>query len=185
MTLGFTEAKWTQDSNGLWLNLRVDNPQAVRKLCRQIEPGKKYQAKISRAAKRRSLDANAYFWVLAGKLAAKLHISVREVYLSCIREIGDNFQIVPIREDAVHKWAQIWAAHGSGWIIEDLGECRNIPGYHYIQCFYGSSVYDTRQMSLLIDMIIQECKQQEIETLTPDEIAQMKARWEDAQYPPG
>ncbi len=140
---------------------------------------------IKKHRKKRSLDANAYFWVLAGKLAAKTGLPTSEVYWNCIREIGDNFTIVPIREDAVHEWARVWAGHGAGWIIEDLGECRNIPRYHYVKSYYGSSIYDTRQMSRLLDLIIADCKDQGIETATPDELALMKARWEDAQHSTG
>lgn len=49
--------------------------------------------------KKRSLDANAYFWVLCGKLAAKTRQNKSDIYRQLIKEIGDNFEIVPIRND--------------------------------------------------------------------------------------
>lgn len=137
---------------------------------------------IKRHREKRSLDANAYFWVLAGKLAAVLRLTTTEIYRWCVREIGDNFTIVPIRDDAVESWKRIWAGHGEGWVADDLGECRNIPGYHYMKSYYGSSMYDSAQMSRLIDLVVEACKEQNIETATPDELELMKARWADAQH---
>lgn len=58
-----------------------------------------------------------------------------------------------------------------------MGPCANIPGYHNIRCFYGSSVYDTKQMARLIDLIVQECQQLDIETATPQEMERMMQEW--------
>lgn len=43
--------------------------------------------------------------------------------------------------------------------------------------YFGSSSYDTVQMSRLIDLLIEDCKAQGIETATPDEIARYKEEW--------
>lgn len=67
--------------------------------------------------------------------------------------------------------------HGIGWLCEDLGECRNIKGYHNIKSYYGSSVYDTKEMSHLIDMIVEDCKALGIPTETPEEIERIKQLW--------
>lgn len=132
--------------------------------------------------KKRSLDANAYFWVLAGKLAAKLGTTATEVYRQYVYDVGDNFRIVPIETELIADWEKLWCDGHLGRMIEDLGECRRTPGYHNIRCFLGSSDYDTVQMSHLIDLIVQDCREQGIETMTPDEIEIMKARWNDAEH---
>ena len=46
-----------------------------------------------------------------------------------------------------------------------------------VRCFYGSSQYNTKQMSRLIDDIIQDCEALGIETKSPDEIANMISQW--------
>ena len=46
--------------------------------------------------------------------------------------------------------------------------------------YIGSSDYDTAQMSRLIDLIVQDCKAQGIETLTPDKLDAMKVKWGEA-----
>lgn len=126
--------------------------------------------------KKRSFDANAYFWVLCGKLAAKTRQNKSDIYRQLIKEIGNNFEIVPIRNDAAETWCKNWKAKGEGWQCDILGESK-LEGYTNICCYYGSSTYDTEQMSALIDSIVFECKEQGIETMTPEQIAQMKASW--------
>lgn len=70
-----------------------------------------------------------------------------------------------------------WASRGIGWLVDDLGPCRRTAGYRNLQCWHGSSVYTTDEMSRLIDRIVEECKQQGIETLTPRELGEMKNAW--------
>lgn len=46
-----------------------------------------------------------------------------------------------------------------------------------LQCYFGSSTYDAKEMSVLIDGVVSECKEMGIETMTPDEIARLKSEW--------
>ena len=62
------EAKWMQDGAGDWLCLRVPTALSAMDMVDELQPGKEYRAQIKR--KGRSLDANAYCWVLMDKLAA-------------------------------------------------------------------------------------------------------------------
>lgn len=137
---------------------------------------KEIAVKIEIKRSRRSLDANAYCWVLLGKLGEKLHRSDIEIYREIIKDNG-VFTIVPIREDAVKAWIENWKKNGTGWVCDDLGECKNIKGYRNIKSYYGTSRYDSKQMSRILDAIIEECKTQNIDTDTPDEIERMKSLW--------
>ena len=47
--------------------------------------------------------------------------------------------------------------------------------------WYGSSTYDTLQMSRLIDAIAEDCREAGIETMTPQQLDALKSRWEEAQ----
>lgn len=177
MELEFTDAKWSMDENGTWLSICCTEHKAVRRFVAE-KKDKLYIADLKLKRNKRSLDANAYFWVLCGKLAAVLKLPKDEVYRSYIKEIGDNFQIVPIRDDAKETWIRNWSCKGLGWVCEELGSSK-LDGYTNVVCYFGSSTYNTNQMSCLIDMVVQDCKDQGIETATPDEIAKMKARWAD------
>lgn len=141
-----------------------------------VNQDKEYEVTIKAKRKKRSLDANGYFWELVGKLAAKLKTSNNEIYRDLIRDSG-VYEIMIMSAESVERYMQTWSGHGIGWVCDDLGECRNIKGYHNIRCFYGSSTYTTKEMSRLIDAVIYECKQQGIETMTPNEIEEMKQKW--------
>lgn len=166
---------------GVYLSLKLskNDVQGVQSLVEglgEIDPTKEYDITIKRHRQKRSLDANAFFWILAGKLAEKLGSTSEEVYRHYIHLYG-IYEIIPIKDEAVEKWIQIWKSHGVGWICEDLGACRNTPGYRNIKTYYGSSTYDTKQMSRLIDGIVEDCKEFGIETLPPDEIEHLKEMW--------
>lgn len=139
--------------------------------------GKELDIEIKKHRKRRSLDANAYFWELAGKLSAVLQLTPKEIYRQYIPDVGGNYEIVPVREAILKDWERIWSAGHDGRIAEYMGPCRNTPGYHNVRCYIGSSDYDTAQMSRLIDLIVADCKENGIETLTPDKLDAMKERW--------
>lgn len=131
---------------------------------------------FKRKTAKRSLDANAYAWVLIGKLATRLNVTKEEVYRQVIKDVG-AYSVQPIKAEAVAEWKYIWTSRGLGWLCEDIGRCRNTPGYRNIICYYGSSVYDTQQMSKFIDEIVFECKELGIETMTPEELQRLKDAW--------
>ena len=131
--------------------------------------GKDLTIKLSQYRQKRSKDANAYFWELCGKLAVKLHISPDNIYRELIKSVGGNYEIVPIRNDAVETWVKNWQSRGIGWVCETVPS--KLEGYTNVLTYYGSSVYDTAQMSRLIELIIEECKENNIETATPEELA--------------
>jgi hypothetical protein len=119
---------------------------------------------------KRSNDANSYYWTLIGKLAEKIGIPPKDIYRTHIKDVGGNYEVVPIRDDAVETWIKNWQGKGIGWVSESIGQSK-LRGYTNVICFYGSSTYDTRQMSRLIDLCIQDCKAQGIETMTPNQLA--------------
>ena len=175
MRLEFTGAHWSQDDSGFWLSLKVENPfEARRFLAKKKE--KKYVADIKEYRERRSLDANAYMWVLVGKLSGKLGRPPEEIYRAAIRDVGDNYEVMPVRNDALERWKTIWQSNGLGWLCEEIGPSK-LDGYTNVRNFYGSSAYDKAQMSRLIDNIVQDCKAQCIETLTPAELARLTEEW--------
>ena len=175
MKLDFEEAKWSLDNDGTWLMIKGDRESIVQ-FCSDMKYGKKYQAELKEHRKKRSLDANAYAWVLLGKISAKVGVTKEEVYRHFIKDVGDNYVIVPIRNDAVEKWTENWQSKGIGWVCDILGESK-LDGYTNIITYYGSSTYDSAQMSRLINLIVDECKEQGIETATPQELSLLLEEW--------
>ena len=129
---------------------------------------------IKKAANKRSKDANAFCWVLVDKIAEKMRIAKSDVYRSAIREIGGVSETVCVRDKAVDRLRSGWEKNGIGWQTETMPS--KLPGCTNVVLYYGSSTYDTAQMSRLIDLLIQEAEQLGIPTLK-DEATELLGKW--------
>ena len=136
----------------------------------------RYDLEVKEHRKKRSLDANAYAWVLINQIADALRMPPTIVYRQAIQNVGGNYEVIPIKEEAADHFKQIWEAKGLGWPCVDMGKSK-IQGYRNLRAYYGSSTYDTGQMSQLIDVLVQDCKALDIETMTPDKLALLKEEW--------
>lgn len=130
---------------------------------------------IKKYRKRRSLDANAYAWVLIDRLAEKLRMPKLDVYRELIRNIGGVSQTVCVQDKAVQDLISGWSHNGLGWFAETMPS--KLAGCTNVVLYYGSSSYDSAQMSALLDLLIDDCKAQDIETTTPEELAKYKEEW--------
>lgn len=137
---------------------------------------KLYNLEVKEYRKKRSLDANAYAWVLIHKLAEAMRLTPEEVYLQQVLNVGNNFTPMCVREQDVDRFKKSWQSNGLGWPVRDLGYSQ-VPGCRNLMAYHGSSTYDTVQMSRLIDNLVQDCKALDIETLSPDKLALLKEEW--------
>lgn len=164
-------AKWSQDSDGVWVSFRINNRYDAVKVAEEVQ-GKTFNIEVRERKKKRSLDANAYAWVLLDKLAVAIGEPRVEVYKSFVREIGGNSEIVCVQDHAVHKMRKAWENNGIGWPTD--ASPSKLEGCTNVTLFYGSSTYDVSQMRRLINLIVDECKAHGIETMSPDELCKLK-----------
>ena len=128
---------------------------------------------VKRFREKRSLDANAYCWVLIDKLAARMHLPKAEVYRDHIRAIGGTCETVCIQTKALPRLRQVWERNGLGWQVEEFPS--KVRGCTNVNLYYGSSTFDKSQMNAFIDSLIETCKQVGgIETLPPEKVALLK-----------
>lgn len=161
--------------------LTVDKTQQniveIAKLKEITEKGKLLKVDIKQYRKRRSLDANAYCFVLCQKIAEVIGNTKEYVYKEMIVRVG-QFEIIPIRDDALEKWIEVWESRGIGWQSLIMGDSK-LDGYTNTINYYGSSVYDTKQMSLLLEEIVYQAKELGIDTMTDREKEELIKRWEN------
>lgn len=169
----FDKAKTMVEGDTAYICLNVPFRDA-RKFVTEMKD-KKYEVTIKEFRQRRSLDANAYCWVLLDKLAEAFREPKEKIYRSYIKEIGGNCEVVCVLNSAVDRLRKGWERNGLGWVTDT--EKSKIEGCTNVVLYYGSSSYDTHQMSRLIDMIIQDCKGCGIETLPPERLAGMLEEW--------
>ena len=127
------------------------------------QPDKVYE--IKEHHEKRSLTANAYAWVLIVKIANALRKSKEEVYLQMLKDYGQSEIVSVLATINVNGYFKYYEEWGRGFV----GEKEFI---HY-KIFKGSSEYEVKEMSILIDGIIQEAQNLGIETITPAEKEQM------------
>ena len=138
---------------------------------------KKYE--VNEYKEKRSLSANAYCWVLCDKIAKKLTvpdavITKEDVYKDAILNIG-TFQPMIVEEKAYDNLKRIWEKQGVGFLIQEVSRKNKCIR---INCYYGSSTYNTKEMSLLIELLVQQAKEQGIETKTQAEIDSLLRSWD-------
>ena len=174
ISLQFDRAKWQEDSDGVWLSLRVKLPHLAKKFVASIKD-RLYVAEVKEYREKRSLDANGYLWKLCDEIARVVkNITKEVVYMDAVRHAG-QFEMLVIKDVAIDNFVHKWSGHGLGWFAEKIDG--NTAGYTQVIAYYGSSVYDTKEMSFLIDYVVNLAKDLDINTATPEELARMKSEW--------
>jgi hypothetical protein len=116
-------------------------------------------------------------WVLMQKLADKLNIPVIEVYRRHIKDLN-VYQDIEINSKATSTIMHSWGLNGIGWVAEKVDSKDNID---IVRLWYGSSSYNSSKMAKLIDNIVQDCKLQDIETMTEEQLKNMCESWRSSQ----
>lgn len=145
-------------------------------ILRKRKEGKLYDLEVKEHRKKRSLDANAYCWVLINKIADALRITPVEIYRQAILNVAGNYEVIPIKEEAAEHFKQVWQAQGLGWPCVDMGKSK-LDGYRNLRAYYGSSTYSTSQMAQLIENLLQDCRALDIEVKSEEEIASLMGAW--------
>ena len=154
------------------LILTTADPEAVR-FAIGFSPG---EYTIGKAKKNRSKDANALAWKLIDQLASALRMSKIEVYKNAIRDIGGNSETYCMQEKAVDMFRKCWTMNGIGWQVETFPS--KLPGCVNVTAYYGSSAYDSKQMSVLIDHLKQDCESLGIEVEPDERIKSLLKEWD-------
>lgn len=157
------------------ISFEVNEKNDFKLMVDELKDRDKLSIEVKPFRNKRSLDANAYFFVLADKLAEKLNMTKEEIYRNAIRDIGGVSETVCVKNQAVERLCEGWSSNGLGWQTDTFPS--KIPGCTNVILYYGSSTYDSAQMHRLISNITQDCEAVGVETKTPDEIAHMLALW--------
>lgn len=167
-----TEINIDYNTSKLKISLLLDTNN--KDVIEELKNENKLNIELKKYNKSRSLDSNAYAWVLLGELQEVLNIPKEEIYKDLIKHIG-SYEVVPIRNEAVEKFRNAWSKNGLGWITETTKS--KLEGFTNVLAYYGSSTYDSKEMSRLIDLIIEECKQFNIETKPKAELDSLLLEW--------
>ena len=175
INLTFTD----KDQPLLFILLNMSRKEAViatEPLKEVVGKGKKLAVDIEQHRNKRSLDANSYCWVLCQKIAEVIESTKEEVYQKVIREEG-QWNDFPIVDEAVDTFISRWNRKGLGDFAE-IQRPSKIEGYTIIRAYYGSSIYNSKEMSTLINELVIQAQELGIETKPEAEIRSLINTWE-------
>ena len=143
----------------------------IEELKNVILNGKELTVEIKQYRHKRSIDSNAYMWLLLNKMASILNTTKDEVYLQELSRYGIYTHVV-VKENVVARVKAEWRT------VIELGKV-NINGKEGIQlqCYFGSSTYNSKEMSTLINGVVQDAKELGINTVTNKELELMSSAW--------
>jgi hypothetical protein len=127
-----------------------------------------YRIKVSKWSEKRSLDANAYLWVLCSKMAESLGSSKEEVYEELLQRYGLVDEDVVITVKASVDMSKV---EGHWHLLKSDGTW---SGYIRIR---GSSEYNRSEMASFLDRVVEDAKEIGVETMTPQELEKIKEAW--------
>lgn len=141
----------------------------------------KITMKIDKYRKRRSLDANAYLWKLCSLIADKLSEdrvphTKEEIYQKAIKARGIYREQGELDPSFAKTMRTAWEKLGTGWVTEQV-DFEPDGERVIVRFYYGSSTYNSKQMCRVIDWLVEECRQQNIETKPQTEIDSLLNSW--------
>lgn len=133
----------------------------------QLDETKEYEVKEYKH--KRSLNANAYYWVLVNKIADALNQSKEFIHLCMLKQYGQRYVLCVPYDTPIENLVKYYEQDGVRKQGDRLFKTYNV--------YLPSSEMNTYEMSKLIDGTVEEAQSMGIETMTPDELAHLKAMW--------
>jgi hypothetical protein len=136
--------------------------------------------KADKHRKKRSLDANAYFHVLVGKIADKMTISKAKAKNILITKYGQP-ELLPDGSPLIYK------SNAPVEYMIELESIHSIPVKYvedatFYKIYRGSHTLDSKEMSILIEGTVADAKELGIDTMTPNQIQRMVEAWRSRAY---
>lgn len=151
------------------LMLEVNERNDFEQIVDELKDKDKLAIEIKQYRERRSLNANAYAWSLIGQIADIVRAGKDEIYLQCLKRYGQSELVSVLSHVPIGNYVKYY---------EEAGESKlNGKDFTHYRVYKGSSEFDTREMSIFIDGVVSEAKDLGIQTETPNQLAEMKARW--------
>ena len=125
---------------------------------------------VKEVKKKRSLNANNYFWEMTTQLANVLRKSKEELYFELLQRYGQSEMVSVIANVDVKPYFKYFTEAGQSVLNGKL--------FKHYKVYKGSSEMDTREMAILIDGLVSECEEQGIETKSKTEIDSLLKEWD-------
>lgn len=168
----FKEAELTLDGR---LSMKFDineKTEAISQLD-SIKDCDKLTIEIKKYRAHRSKDANALLWACLGEMAEVLRTDKWQVYLLMLKRYG-QFTYTLVKPVALDMFKASWRE------CEEVGRIE-VNGEEAVQvlCYFGSSTYDSREFSILLDGVVSEMKELGLQPPPSEEMRRCLEKWEE------
>lgn len=126
---------------------------------------------INEHKRKRSLNANSLLWHCLGEIANSINADKWDIYLQMLKRYG-KYTYICVKPNVVESVKKQWRE------CEILGDIE-INGQKAIQmlCYFGSSTYDSKEFSVLLNGVISEMKEMGLKTPNDEEIERIIEQW--------
>lgn len=130
---------------------------------------------------KKTLSQNSYYWVLLEKIAVKTHTPKAKLHninlrhLGLVERVGDKpvYILLPDTDKVEEETLLALTYHLAPRKETKVGT--DGKNYRWYVMLRGSSDFNVQEMSALVDFAVQDAKAIGIETMTPDELAHLRA----------
>jgi hypothetical protein len=151
------------------LMLEINERQAAETLYDELNLCEKCEISVKKWRGKRSLNANNYTWKLLTEIGNVLRLDKEVVYLEMLKRYGQSEIVSVLAHIPIREYMKYCEEAGESTLHGKL--------FKHYKVYKGSSEFDTREMSIFLDGVVSEAKELGIQTETPDQIAELKARW--------
>ena len=157
-------------TNKLLINLQVDD--CPTEEIQELSQCDKLSIEIKKYRKKRSLDANGMLWACIGEIANVLRADKWEIYLQMLKRYG-KYTYICVKPAVVEAVKAQWRE------CEEIGKI-DINGTEAVQmlCYFGSSTYDTKEFSILLDGVISEMRELGLQPPPTEEMKRALEQWQ-------
>lgn len=158
--------------------IKLDNPadtikvqKVLVELMQDLSSGIAYDCEIKRHREKRSLNANNYSWQLQTEIAKATNRSLTDIHNQMVLDYGvvEVYSILKPAFESAKRMFDYFEVLGEGVV--------NGKEFVHVKAGIGTHNYNSKEMARFIDGVVQEAKNLGIETMTPNELARLKAIW--------
>lgn len=153
------------------ITFTINEPEAMNEF-EKLKDCDKLTIKATKFRNKRSVSANGMLWACLGEIAGALGADKWDIYLHMLKRYG-KFTYICVKPAAVEAVKAQWRE------CEELGKV-NINGQEAVQmlCYFGSSTYDSKDFSTLLDGVVSEMKEIGLTPPPSQEMQRALEQWE-------
>ena len=125
----------------------------------KLEVGKVYSMEIKEPKSKRTLNQNNYMWKLIHEIAKIQMQDEMEIYCSALEEANTKYEYLMGKEEVLDELRKNFRAVK---VVRPI--IQNNEKFIVFKCFIGSSKFDTKEMTRLLEIVIEWAEELDINT---------------------